>query len=574
MRKIIFYFDPGVTRIFDKKAAENGEEKVVLTSPNNFVSRAEIVARVIDIDSQEQIPSRIDPGYSYYNVVDYFPLKIDEGIYFDEAIQAYKAVAYGFVVCIQGKLKLLSARSIARDKIKAYYAIHPTKFSRIPTGAELQEYLHDQKILAGIGAKRIDEQLEKIDPTHKGVTRILVAQGKAPVAGHEEYFKPILEVKKKAGEIRSDGRIDFREVGSVIQVFKGQEILERFPEIKPVDGMDIYGDPIPAQMELTEGYRRGENIVQSGQDENIFLSAIDGVLKIAQRKVSVLETVIINGDVDYNTGNIDFKGSVEVTGSVLPGFRIKASGDVLIKNSIEDAIIESDGDVTIGAGIVGKESVKVICSGTLRSKYMLNATAEVGGDIIVDDSIINSNVFSNRMIEVTAKTGKIIGGNITALYSITVKVAGAPNETPTVLNVGRNLYIERELENIRREINLRREDVQETIRKLRVSFGEGVFEDPKKYISILPEVKRKACLELLQELNNGNRDLKELTEKSTQIAQKLKLDQEPKIVAFDRIYPGTVLNIKKRVRKIEREYENVKFFEDPDLKDIRFTSAS
>jgi uncharacterized protein (DUF342 family) len=367
MKKLVFYFDHTVARIYEKKISESGEEKTVLTSHNNFVSRAEIVARIIEIDSVEQIPSRLDPDCAYHNIVDYYPLKIDEGIYFDESSQTYKAEAYGFVVLLQGKLKLLSTRTITKDKLKVYYSIHPTKSGNIPTTAELQEYLQRQKIIATVGTKKIEEQLGRIDASKKIVTRILVAEGKAPVAGREEYFNPIVNIAKKVGEMKSDGSIDFREKNSVIQIFKGQEILERFPAVKAEEGLDVYGDKLPAEMSRMEGYRKGDNIVQSGTNPNIFLSAIDGVLKVAQRKVSVLEVVVIHGNVDYESGNINFSGSVEVTGSVLPGFRIKASGDVLIREGVEDAIVESDGDVTVGTGVVGKETVKIICGGNLKA---------------------------------------------------------------------------------------------------------------------------------------------------------------------------------------------------------------
>jgi len=257
----------------------------------------------------------------------------------------------------------------------------------------------------------------------------------------------------------------------------------------------------------------------------------------------------------------------------LPGFSIKAKGDVIIDSSVEDAYIEAGGNVTIKMGVVGKESVKIVCGGDMTSKYLLNAEVEATGNITVEDSIINSTVYSNKNINVIAKTGKIIGGNTTALYDIVVNVAGAVNETVTTLNVGRNLFIEKELSFIKGKIVAWREEVAETIRKLKVSFGEGVFEDPKKYISILPPLKKKNCLVLLKELNDGNKELKELTEKSQEIAEKLKLEREPVIIVYDKIYPGSVLNIKKRIRKIDRIYENAKFLEDPETKDIRFTVA-
>ncbi len=573
MKKLLLYFDPGATRIFVNKVGENGEKKVGLSSPYNFVSTSEIVARVIEIESESQISTRLDPGATFYKVIDFQQLKAREGIIFDSKAQAFKAVNYGFVVLVGGILKLFPVMSITKDRLQVFYNIYPTRYGKLPSAQEIQDVLHENKILTGIGQKKLEELLASIDPEKPKLSRILVAAGKAPVNAREETFKPIVNYEKKAGEIRSDGRIDFKEVGSVIQVFKGQEILERIPEVLPEEGMDVYGNTIPPGVEQVEGFRRGDNIVQSGTDSNIFLSAIDGVLKVVQKKISVLKTVVINGDVDYGTGNIEFNGSVEVTGSVLPGFVIRAKGDVTVKMSVEDAIIEAEGDVKIGMGVVGKESVKIICSGTFHTKYLQNATVEAGGEVTVEDSIINSNVFSNKSVNVTGKTGKIIGGTTTALYEVVVKTAGAVNETQTVLNVGRNLFIEKELEGIRHDIARWRDEVTEVIRKLKVNFGEGIFEDPKGFISILPPVKKKGCLLLLNELNQGNKILKELTDRSREVAEKLKLEREPVIIAYDRVYPGTVLNIGKRVRKIERDYMNAKFYEDKDSKEIKFTTA-
>ena len=152
-------------------------------------------------------------------------------------------------------------------------------------------------------------------------------------------------------------------------------------------------------------------------------------------------------------------------------------------------------------------------------------------------------------------------------------MAGAQNETGTVLNVGRNLFIERELLDVNREINKLREQVADTMRRLKVNFGEGIFEDTKKFISILPPVKKKNCIMLLQELNEGNNELKTLTDRCQEIQQELKLEREPYVIIKERIYPGAVLNIKKSVKKIDKVAENVKYYEDPEERSIRFTAA-
>ncbi|MCP4136121.1 MAG: DUF342 domain-containing protein [bacterium] len=574
MKKILFYFDPEVTKILVEKVNELGEKKAILSSPYNFVSRGEIVARVIEIDTEDQVATRVDPGYTYYKVDKYVPLKADEGVFYDENASAYKAEAYGFVIFRAGKLKIISARTITRDKLKAYYTIYPTKFGKIPTTAEMEEYIHNFKILAGIGRKKIEAQLSKIDTSKPKITRVLVAQGKTPVNGKEEAFVPLTGVDKKAGVIKEDGSIDFKEVGSIIQVVKDQEILRRIPPVEPLDGFDIYGTTMTATLEFQKGFKRGQNIVESGYDENIYLAGIDGCLKVVKNKISVLPIVEINGDVNYETGNIEFKGSVHVSGSVLPGFSVKADGDVIVTNTVEDGLIEAGGDITVKMGIVGKEGVKIKAGGTVRAKYLLHANIEAGNNIEIEDSIINCNIFANNMVSVVAKQGKIIGGNVVALYEISAKVIGAVTETSeTHLGVGRNLIIEKKLAIVHKEMIGVREKVDDTMRLLKVNFGEGVFENPKELLAVLPMIKKKNCLLLLQELAQNNKVLKDLTEKRKDIEEELRLEREPYIIVYDKIHPGTVLNIKKSVRKIDKIIDNARFYEDEEDKSIHFVAA-
>ena len=573
MKKILFYFDPTVTKIFVEKTDESGEKKLVLSSPHNFVYTAEIVARIIEIENDEQIPARIDPGYNFYKVVDFKPLKADSGIFFDQTANAYKSKYYGFVIFDGAMIKWLSPLNEIKDKTKAFYTIFPTKHGKIPTYKDIEEILVEYKIRASIGQKKIEEALGAIKPDDNKLARIVVAQGKAPVKGHEEYFIPLVSIDKKAGEIKDDGSIDFKETGSIIQIVKNQEILKRVPEVKPVDGFDIYGNKVPSVMEEPKGYSRGDNIVKSGHDELIYVSSIDGCLDVTGKTISVLPVVYIKGDVNYESGNIDFNGSVHIRGSVLPGFSVKATGDINIDKSVDDAFVEAGGDITIKMGITGKEKVKVVSRGNITAKFILNANVEAAGNITVEDSIINSEVFSNNTISVIAKHGKIIGGNSTALYEIAVNVAGAIGETETILNVGRNLYIEKELALVFEEIAKFRGVVAEVIRKLKTNFGEGVFENPKEYLTILSSVKKKNCIFLLKELSDKNKELKSLVNKSKEIQAGLKLEKEPVISIRNKIYPGTVLNIKKNVKKIDSILDNVKFYEDPNDKVIRFTPA-
>ena len=55
----MFYFNNKVSGIFEEKTDE-GNKSLVLSSPYNFVAKDEIIARIIDVESEEDIKDHID----------------------------------------------------------------------------------------------------------------------------------------------------------------------------------------------------------------------------------------------------------------------------------------------------------------------------------------------------------------------------------------------------------------------------------------------------------------------------------------------------------------------------------
>ena len=573
MKLLVFYFDTKVGKIF-VETEENGQKTLSLSSPHNFFYRDEIVAKVVDVENPDDVKKKLDPGYSYYRAEQYFTFKMGDGIYFDESSRTYRSSRYGFVILDKTKtLRSIVPLQVAKDKTRAFLIVFPTKLGKIVAIKDVDEIISINKIAAPSDRRELEQAIAAINPQTKAVTKLKVAQSKGPVKGRREYYMPLFDIEKKAGKVMSDGHIDFREVDSIVQITKGQEVLQRFPEIKPEDGYDIYGEKSLAETEEPKGFLCGTNLIPSKADENIYISHIDGCLEIDKKTISVVAMAVIKGDVDYSTGNIDFNGSVQIRGSVLPGFTVKAKGDVLIAKNVDDATIECDGGVTVGMGVAGKGATKIKAGGSLKAKYILNANIEVEGSIEAEDSIINSVIFANDKVTVSSQHGKILGGEVIARHQITVNFAGTQSETPTILTVGRNLTVERELLQIRKQMNFYKTSTDDVMAKIKASFGTTLFEDPKKFIAILPPVKKKACLELLAELSKNNNELKRLAMLGIKTEEKLVLDQEPVIVVKEKTFRGVIINVKKRTRKIEEEIPNAKYYEDPEQKIIRFSPA-
>ncbi len=574
MKLIIFYFDYKVAQIFKEKTDAEGNSERIITASQNFVYRNEIVAKIVDVEEQNEIKSHLDSGYNYYHIVKYIPFKTGEGIDYDNSTQTYRATEYGFVRIdrVNKKINLIRPLQIPREKTKAYFLICPTKFKKIPNYDDISAVLSSKNIHSAINRDKLEEQLNEIDINNPVLNKIIVAQGKEAINGYPEYFVPLIDIGKKAGKILEDGSIDFKEIESIIQVKERQAILKKIPAKEPIDGNTIYGDNIKAIVEPRSGYIKGLNI-GSVSDDLTYVSLIDGCLNVSGNVISILPVAVIHGDVDYDSGNIDFNGSVEIFGSVLPGFTVKANDDITIRNNVDDAIIKAGGNVVVLAGIGGKGSTKIYAGGFVKAKYILNSTIEAEGDIIAEVSIINSNVYSNDKIKITGQNGKILGGEAMALHEITTFTSGGPKENKTILTVGKSQLIERELNKMKMVIDTHQIEVDELTAYIKSMYGENLFINTKEVISILPPLKKNNCILLLEKLANCNKNLQKVTEEYNMFAEKNIFKQEPVIKVFNEVFPGTVINIKKRTKNIDRKYSNSKFFEDNEAKIIKFTYA-
>ncbi len=572
MRKVILYFDPAVKGLFVKQKAPDGTEKVVLSTLNNFFSAGDIVAQIVDLKAGEDIQSYVKEEYGFHKIYDPVKLETGGGIVFDPEIKAYKASGYGFVVFKDGKLRLITPISYSPNKISACYNMYPGKLGGLPSFREVEEILHAEQIVTVVDPEKYDQQIQKAVGDQPKFFRVLVAQGREPINGYDEYYEPLIGLEKKAGKMLSDGRIDYKEIDSIVQVQKNQEILKRIEGVRSEDGYDVFGNKVPAKKEPMKGYRKGENLVQSGHDSSIMLSALDGCINVAKNKVSVLPVAVINGDIDLNTGNIEFSGTVHITGSVKPGFRVKADRDIIIDKDVEDAQLIAGGDITVKLGIVGKESVRIETNGTLKAKFLQNAQVEAQGAVEVEDSIINCTIVSYDRIVITGQNGKIIGGKLLGLYNISAHILGTQNETATNLTVGRNPVVEKELADKRTEAKIEKDKIEEVTTSLKMNFGDEVFQNPREYIKILPAMKKKNCLLLLNDLSTAKGNLKKYLDQVKVIEEKMKFEEEPAIMVSGTVHAGVVMTIKRSVKKIDKPIQNVRFFEDPQDKEIRFTS--
>ena len=274
---------------------------------------------------------------------------------------------------------------------------------------------------------------------------VLIAHGRQPEVGHDSEFKSLLpEAKEHVPQVDEDGVANFRDLGEILIVHAGDTLMRRIPATLGEPGITISGQPIPAMPGRDDPYSvKLEGVGIDPEDQDLLKSTIDGCPTLLENGVKV-EPVYTIRNVDLHSGNIDFLGTVIVTGGILSGMTVKADGDIHVKGSVVGVVLLAKGDVIVGGGIIGHDDktnkehadhARVECNGTCTANFTQNARINTGKNILIRDFTMMSKVVAAEQVIVgdETHTGQIIGGFTTAGVLIQAGIIGAPTRSRTVV---------------------------------------------------------------------------------------------------------------------------------------------
>lgn len=389
--------------------------------------------------------------------------------------------------------------------------------------------------------------------------RVPVAFGTKPVNGNDARIAYFFDTSVKIKPREIEGKVDFKELNTIRNVIKGEELAKKEPAQKGVPGRTVTGRILSAKDGRDVAFDLGNN-VQLSKDGLRVMSTADGQVMLLQGRITVETVMIIAGDVDTSVGNINFLGSVIVKGSVSDGFTVKAVGNIEVMGNVGKAILETHADVIVHQGINGGGEGRVNAGQSIWSKFIQNATCEAGLYVIVSDGILHSRVVSGKKILCKGKRAKIVGGYLRASEEINASSLGAVGSGETILEVGidpkvkeKMVLLNNEVEALNKEFNTINLNLQSLLKQERV-------------IKILPPDKAA----LKKSLGAKATAVKAQLTKAVDSLEKQRKDVEDlqasgKISSSGLVYPGAKVIIKDVELDIIREYSSVTFVRDGNL---------
>ncbi|MFP4642984.1 MAG: FapA family protein, partial [Spirochaetales bacterium] len=259
-------------------------------------------------------------------------------------------------------------------------------------------------------------------------------------------------------------------------------------------------------------------------------------VRLDERGIVTVEPVVVVQNVNYETGNIRYNGSVIVEGSVADGFVVEAGGDLQIGKGVGKARLRSGRNLVIKTGINGKNEGYLECGGDLYARFLESCTAHVEGHIFVEEAIMHSEVTSGGNCVFSGKRAEIIGGRVIAGGSIWCRKMGNVNEVGTRAAIGvppRVLLAYYEARRALSEAEDRVDNAEEALSKLDKAVEEGKRD----------ERIERARKQLKTELPSLREARRRLRQEVPDRREKLVPDRNAILVAEELLFPGTVVTI-------------------------------
>lgn len=338
----------------------------------------------------------------------------------------------------------------------------PEGGGKAPTVEGLQQLLKDHgvikgvmaDVLAGLGTKPVYNRL------------ITVAKGKAPIAGENGYIRPLFETFNKPRIDKKAQKVDFKDVNLIRSAKAGEVIAEKVDPTLGEAGYAVSGRIMPAEPGTIAEFQLGAN-VEISPDGKQLISKIEGrpVLE-SNGKIRVDEVVYLK-NIDYSTGNVDFPGSVIVEQSVADGFRLNASGSIILQSSVGVCEITAGKDVILSAGFMGRGEGKITSGGDVYARFVEQGTVVAKGSIFISEASLHSRLTAGGAVVVKGGRGDITGGEVSAGKYVQCNKLGGAGETKTVVVVG----VDPEIRTVIDEIVAAIREKEITLEKIRVSLN-------------------------------------------------------------------------------------------------------
>jgi uncharacterized protein (DUF342 family) len=431
---------------------------------------------------------------------------------------------------------------VTDDSMTASVTVDPPFFAHPwPTVNDIKESLAHRGVIYGLK----ENVIEKIVKLRIANEAIVVAEGTPPQNGENASIEVLVDPDKPVELDQEAEKVDYREISAFVYVKEGQEVAIMHPPTAGESGTSVLGEEIKPKPGSDMAFLASIGL-NTSEDGLHLIAALDGRLAFKDNRLSVLPELEIDGDVHFKTGNIDFTGYVKIKGDVKDGFKVVSAGDVEVKGLVEGSYIKSAGNITISGGVRAMGKGRLIAAGNISASFVDQAYMRSGGNIIVKNSILHSDVGAAQAVRVKGGAkSQIVGGRILAGMEVICQTLGSEAGTKTEVVVG---ILPEQVE--------RRQELKNLIEKGEADLAKAetdwVFLKKMETVGVLTEKGQQQKISLMKMKFQLQSSLITMKNELQSLEDLIEMYKERGIVRIKNIcYPGVKIVIRGAVYKVE-----------------------
>ena len=425
--------------------------------------------------------------------------------------------------------------------------------------------LKDIGVVKGIDKDAIRAFHDRAKKEQPGVSFAeVIAKGSPTGEGTESSFEYLvipLQDRVLTPQKREDGTLDMHELGDIDSVEKGDLLMRRIPAQAGANGFTVRGESLVSIAPDNVSFDVGDGTATSPDDANLLIATRKGIPLRSTNGISVSEMLVLK-NVDLTTGNVEYDGSIMVSGNVKGGMLVKATKDVIINGFVESGLVEAGGNIVVQQGVIGREidedsdldknhfTSQLIAKNDISARYAQSAYMEAGRDVAVVSQLLHCHVIADHGVYVGdkgQKKSKLVGGIIKAGKEVSSGEIGSPSNAPMELDFShRLLAITEELRATRKENVVKKE----LIEGLREALEELKAQKPS------PELIRH-CKKIVNTISIVKEDLVSINLNEQSLNMTLnKLRDGIRVTVYGRLYPGVEFTVCEKSHSVIEERGN------------------
>lgn len=438
--------------------------------------------------------------------------------------------------------------SVSEDETVAYINIKASQEKETKYTVEsLLGLIRDAGVSHGVNKEILQAVLDKkvFNKTVKFAEATPAVDGKD--GWYEFLFETNLDNKPK---ILKDGSVDYSEYGNVPAVVEGDKLAVYHPPTHSEDGVNVNGNTILAKKgkDLAKLKGKGFAIDSTG---TVYTAKYDGKVTYIDERLVVDKELVVEGDVSYTTGDIEFQNDIHIRGNVFSGVKVVSQkGSIVVDGYVEQAVLSAKKNVVLKNGMQGNGKGTIEAGGDVKGKFFEQVTISCKGDVMAN-AIMNANIESGQDIIVSGKYGIIIGGNVSATRYISANIIGNMSEVRTVIKAGvdRDLFsLLTKCERDQEENETALKPVVEALEKIQALIGN--IDNP--------DLMQKRML-LMRKKIEFDTKISELVKKKQDIVEVMGKANLAKVTIDKVVYPGTAISINGVKVFVEEENHHVEY---------------